>query len=138
MSEKTMNRTMTPVLSLWRKLSKTGKSYYLSGKTAGVDKVWLKGFFNGNKTNPKEPDVRIYVEDAEHNLSKETYLSLWCKIAKSGKKYLTGKLDGKWVVGFINEDSDGKRPYLSVYFSEESVAETTPEQTKIEDVPFTL
>ena len=131
MSEKTMNRTLTPVFALWKKADKNGKPYF-SGKTENG--TFLTAFLNGNKKNPKEPDVRVCTQDQNHNLSKDEYVSLWANVSKSGKKYLTGKIGDKRVVGFINDKAEGNRPYVSVYYSEEKA----PEQTKIEEVPFTL
>lgn len=135
MSEKTMTRKMTPVFALWKKIGKNGKPYF-SGKTE--DGTFLTAFFNGEKKNPKEPDVRVYTQDQNHNLSKDEYVSLWCNVAKSGRKYLSGKIGDKRVVGFINDKAEGNRPYVSVYWSEEDAAGAEPVQTKIEEVPFTL
>lgn len=136
MAQKTMNRTLTPVFALWKKTDKNGKPYF-SGKTE--DGTYLTGFLNGTKKNPKEPDLRVYVQDSDHNLSKEPLVSMWCNVSESTKKkYLTGKIGDKRVVGFINDKGEGNRPYVSVYYSEDTATEKAPEQTKIEDVPFTL
>ena len=136
MSEKTMNRKMIPVFALWKKTAKDGKTTYFSGKTETG--TFLTAFFNGQKKNPKEPDVRVYTQDKDHNLSKEEYVSLWVNVAKSGRKYLTGKIGDKRVVGFINDKSEGNHPYVSVYYSEDDAAGKTPEQPKYEEVPFSL
>lgn len=135
MSEKTMNRKMTPVFALWKKTGKNG-THYFSGKTETG--TFLTAFFNGQKKNPKEPDVRVYTQDKDHNLSKEEYVSLWVNVAKSGRKYLTGKIGDKRVVGFINDKAEGNRPYVSVYWSEDDAQGKQPEQPKYEEVPFSL
>ncbi len=135
MSEKTMTRKMTPVFALWKKTSKDGKPYF-TGKTEGEDKLFLTGFFNTNKKNPKEPDLRVYTQDQNHELSKEPYISMWCNVAKSGRKYLSGKIGDKRLVGFINDNADSKRPYVSVYYSEDVAADKVPEEPKSEGVPF--
>lgn len=135
MAEKTMTRKMTPVFALWKKTDKNGKPYF-SGKTENG--TFLTAFLNGEKKNPKEPDVRVYIQDQNHNLSKDEYVSLWCNVSKSKRKYLSGKIGDKRVVGFINDKNEGNRPYISVYWSEDDAQDKVPEQTKIEEVPFSL
>ena len=114
-------------LTLWIYKSKKG-SKYLSGVTEQDDKI--TGFFNKEKQNPKEPDIRLYTRDEEGNTSKEVFCSLWCNVKDgSDKKYLSGKIDDKRVVGFFNSKAEvnGIIPYINIYFSEDS------EQTKIEE-----
>lgn len=135
MAEKTMARKMTPVFALWKKTAKDGKPYFTGKTELGQD---LTAFFNGNKKNPKEPDLRVYTRDAEGNLSKEPYISMWCNVSKSQRKYLSGKIGDKRVVGFINDNAGGKRPYISVYLSEDDAQDKIPTEPKHEEVPFTL
>ena len=134
----TIKRTMTPVFALWQHKSKDGKTYF-SGKTEG-GKQNLTGFFNTNKKNPKEPDLRVYTQDQNHELSKEPYISMWVNVSKSGRKYLTGKIGDKRVIGFINDKVEGNRPYVSVYYSEDDAQDKVPVQTTMEgnteDEPF--
>ena len=125
---KTMSRTMNPVFALWKHTSKSGKDYF-SGKRED-NRQKLTGFFNTNKKNPKEPDLRVYCVEPNGELCKEEYVSLWCNVAKSGRKYLTGKLGEKRIVGFINDQAEGNRPYVSVYYSEDAA----PEQTTVDEV----
>lgn len=108
---------MKQVFALWKNTSKEGKTYF-SGKYGEIE---VRGFYNGKKQNPKEPDLRIYAIDGNKNLSKDALVSLWCNVSKNDKKYLTGKLDGKKVIGFINAKANGenKMPYISLYWSEE-------------------
>lgn len=118
------------VCALWRRKSASGKSYF-SGQTEDKQ-TFLTAFYNTDKKNLKEPDIRIYNRDAEGNLSKEPWLSLWCNATKKGKKVLSGKLDGKKVVGFIKADADEKHPYISVYFEADKLP-AEGEQLKIEE-----
>ena len=133
-------------ITLWIYKSEKG-SKYLSGTTEDK-KFKLTGFFNNEKQNPKEPDIRIYVRDDEKNLSKEPYISLWCNVKDgSDKKYLSGKIDDKKVVGFFNAKAkvNGTMPYINIYFSEAQAEqekikeenETVYEDVAIdEDLPF--
>lgn len=121
MSNTTAKRTQ--VLALWKKTSKDGKKTYFTG-ACNEKECYLTAFYNTNKKNLKEPDLKVYARDDEGNLSKEPILSLWCNASKNGKKYLTGKMDGKRVVGFINANGNEKAPYISVYWSDEE-EETT-------------
>ena len=124
-TQQTKQFTMIPVFALWKQTAKSGKTYF-SGKRED-NRQKLTAFFNTNKKNPKEPDIRVYCVAPNGDMEKEEYISMWCNVAKSGKKYLTGKLGDKRVVGFINENAENNRPYVSVYYSEEQA----PEQTKI-------
>lgn len=144
MSTKTTQKTtaskkefnLTPVLTMWIYKGKNGVKY-LSGKTE--DGTKLKGFFNGKKKNPKEPDIRIYKQLDKGVLEKDEFISLWVKLSKGGKKYISGKLGDKWVTGFFNSKAEigGIIPYLNVYFSEskEETKSDVPEGVEeIEDV----
>lgn len=136
MSNLTTNSTkktqrMEQVFALWKAKTKKGRTY-LTGKTA--EGTQLVGFFNTNKKNPNEPDARIYLSKD----MKEEYCSLWCNVSDKGNKYLSGKVDGKRVIGFINGNVESKRPYISVYYSENGlkVKEEEPKQVALEDLPF--
>lgn len=109
--------TLKQVFTMWIYKSKNGDKY-LSGKTEDGQKI--RGFFNNKKENPKEPDIRIYLVNDKGDLSKEEYVSLWCNAKENGKRHLSGKIDGKRVVGFFNSKAkvDGVIPYFSVYWSE--------------------
>lgn len=115
------------VFALWKKKSKNGGVYF-SGKTEGGS--FLTGFYNTEKKNLKEPDLRVYAKDSEGDLSEEPFCSLWCNATKNGKKLLSGKVDGKRVIGFIKADASEKQPYISVYYSDESEA---PKEEKKSD-----
>lgn len=105
---------------LWKHKAKSGLEY-LSGNTPKEksDSISLVGFFNKNKKNPKEPDVRIYALDEEGNQADEV-CSLWENTAKSGSKYLSGLTSEKDnVVAFYNEiDETTKIPYIRAYYKQ--------------------
>lgn len=105
------------IFAMWKRTGKNGNSYF-TGKLKDQE---IRGFYNTDKKNLKEPDIRIYGVDGNHKLTKEEIISLWCNATKNGKKILTGKLNGEKVVGFINANAtdENKQPYFSVYFSEE-------------------
>lgn len=111
--------TLKQVFAMWRRKSKNGKTYFFTGKD--VDGREIRGFYNKDKQNPKEPDIRIYHLTESGEIEKEVYVSLWCNASDNGKKYLSGKIDGLRVVGFINEKAtpENKQPYLSVYWSDD-------------------
>ena len=108
------------VFALWRRKSQNGNVYF-SGKTEGGSN--LIGFYNTDKKNLKEPDLRVYAKDTEGGLSKDPFVSLWVNATNSGKKLLSGKLEGKKLIGFINASADEKNPYISVYYSEDDQKE---------------
>ena len=121
--------------AMWKNKSKDGKTYF-SGK---YQDGRIIGFANGMKKNPKEPDVRIYEIDEQGNMKKEELTSLWVNVSKNNKKYLSGKLDGKRLIGFIREKATEKQPYFSVYYSESEPKqqETKDAAAKLKiDLPF--
>lgn len=116
---------------LWKNTSKEGKAYF-TGR-AGKDKV--TGFYNTNKKNPKEPDLRIIDKEDQE------YASLWCNVSANEKKYLSGSLkDGNRIVGFFAKVEDEKKPFIRVYLSDNKKVETTKEikkeEIKDEELPF--
>jgi len=105
------------VFAMWKETAKSGTTYF-TGYYKGQS---LRGFYNTEKKNPNEPDVKIYTTNDEGKLSKEPLLSLWCNATDEGKKYLSGKLKDNRVVGFINEkaNAENRQPYFSVYYSDD-------------------
>ena len=135
MSTTAEKKKLQGVLALWKRTSKDGKKTYFTGKVDDgtfENECYVTGFYNTEKKNLKEPDLRIYARDDEGNLSKEPFLSLWCNATKNGKKILSGKLNGKRVIGFIKADASEKHPYISVYYSNEEEAESNKTDTKTE------
>lgn len=123
-------KKMEEVCALWKQKSNDGKKTYFSGITADEAKARLTGFYNTDKKNMKEADLRIYLRDDEGNLSKDPFLSLWCNASAAGKKYLSGKIDGRRVVGFINEKATEKQPYISIYWSDDQSEEAPKAEEK--------
>lgn len=102
---------------LWKQVSKTGVDY-LTGYIVedGKRGQGIVGFFNGNKKNPKEPDIRIYLTADE--LAKEEVCSLWEHISINEKRYLTGSTDEKEdITAFYNNSDVETRPYIRAYYT---------------------
>lgn len=112
---------LTEAFVLWKNKAKSGNDY-LKGHTA-ADKegktVSLIAYFNSNKKNPKEPDIRVYSVNEEGNQDIEV-ASLWESISESkGTRYLTGTTnDSEKLVAFYGKENEEKRPYLRVYYKE--------------------
>lgn len=141
----TKKSRLDQVFALWKRTGKNGSTFF-TGKLDGQN---ITAFYVTNKKNLKEPDMRVYTRDENGNLSREPVVSLWCNATKTGKKILSGKIDGKRVVGFINTNGKENQPYVSVYWSDESNApqkdekpvpkkeEKKPDPKKTEDeLPF--
>lgn len=116
----TERKELKPLFALWTKQSKEGNVYY-TGKTE--DDVRLIAFVNSNKKNPKEPDVRVYVnekqEDGSYKMSNEEVASLWSNVSDNGKRYLSGSTnENEKVVGFYGELTEETKPYIRVYLQE--------------------
>ena len=79
------------IFSMWRNVSKQGKVYF-SGQFDGKK---IRGFYNTDKKNPKEPDFRVYALDEKGDIEKDEIVSLWCNVSKKNKRYLSGKIDGQ-------------------------------------------
>lgn len=135
----TKNSNVKPVFTLWKNTSKKGGSYF-TGKG-------IKGFYNTKKSNPKEPDLKIFKTDEKGSVLKDTEVSMWCNISKDGsKKYLSGKYeDVQKLIGFINEKAtaENKQPYIRIFFAndlekkqEKKEAAVPTLQTANDDLPF--
>lgn len=128
----TNKKHLDQVFALWKRKSKDGKSIYFTGKLGEQN---ITAFYNLNKKNLKEPDMKVYTRDENGNLSKDPVVSLWCNATKRGKKILSGKIDGKRVVGFINANATEKQPYILVYWSDESQATAPKKEEKKDEKP---
>lgn len=109
--------TLKEAFVLWKNKSSKGNDY-LSGFTAGEEQTKLIGYFNTNKKNPKEPDVRVYSvkEDGSQDIE---VASLWANVSKNDNKYLTGSTNEKEnLVAFYGKENEEKRPYIRVYYKE--------------------
>lgn len=111
---------LTEAFVLWKNKSKKGEKY-LSGYTALDEKensVKLVGFYNTNKKNPKEPDIRIYDIDSEGNQGNEV-CSLWENISKNENRYLTGTTnDNEKIIAFYTKEVINDRPDIKAYYKQ--------------------
>lgn len=101
---------------LWKEKAKSGIDYLKGYESEG--KVKLVGYYNTNKKNPKEPDIRIYNINDEGNQDKEV-CDLWETVSKKEKRYLTGSTDDKEkIIAFYNDEQNeqGTRPYIRAYY----------------------
>lgn len=102
--------------TLWEHVTEN-QLRYLSGRLSEelkFDKVIA--FYNLNKKNEKEPDVRVYSLD-ESNKTDTNIISLWDAVSKQNVKYYTGVTnDNEKVVAFINNENDEKQPRIRIYF----------------------
>lgn len=103
---------------LWENTSKAGMKY-LSGNTSEELHTKLVGFYNTNKKNPKEPDIRIYDIDSEGNQGNEV-CSLWENISKNETRYLTGSTNEqeKIIAFYNNVEENPNRPYIRAYYKQ--------------------
>ena len=127
--EKKVEFKMEQVCALWKQKSKSGNEYFSGSLSNGVR---ANAFYNTDKKNPKEPDLRIYPIGEDKKMAKEPVLSMWVNVSKTKSKYLTGKLGEKRVVGFINNGKNEKAPYISIYFS----TDRKEEEADQEQLPF--
>jgi hypothetical protein len=107
---------------LWRKQSKVGKDY-LTGFVSKDQNVKLVGYFNTDKKNPKEPDVRVYQsiknEDGTYSKSEKEVASLWIETSKNENQYYTGLTDeNERLIAFVGDVNKELRPYIRAYFKE--------------------
>lgn len=102
---------------LWENTSKAG-SKYLSGNTTEELQTKLVGFYNTNKKNPKEPDIRIYDVDADGKQGNEV-CSLWENISKNENRYLTGTTnENEKIIAFYTKDRINDRPDIRAYYKQ--------------------
>lgn len=98
---------------LWKNVAKSGKEY-LSGFVNNEEKTKLKGFFNTDKKNPKEPDIRVYTEVNDKLVE---VASLWTNVDKKEQKYVTGSTDeNEKLVGWFGKENQEMRPFVRVYY----------------------
>lgn len=102
--------------ALWLNKSKAGNDYLTGKLNEKLGNGKLVGYFNTNKKNPKEPDIRIYTLDSEGHQDKEI-ADLWASVSETtGNAYLSGTSDEQErLIGFYGE-KDAKTPYIRVYF----------------------
>ena len=115
-TEKKEETNLEEAFVMWKHKAKSGVDY-LSGNTK--DKIQLMGFFNKNKKNPKEPDVRVYTLD-ENGKQQDEVCALWESTSKGGNKYLSGNSEDDFLVAFYNDiDGNEKLPYIRAYYKKD-------------------
>lgn len=109
-------KELVEVAVLWLHVSKNETEYLSGNLSEDLGSGKIIGFFNTNKKNPKEPDIRLYTVNQEGNRDIEI-ASLWENISKSENRYLLGKTnENEDIIGFYEEKQE-KKPYIKVYFS---------------------
>lgn len=101
---------------LWKEKAKSGTDY-LKGNIL-ENSCRLVGYFNTNKKNPKEPDIRVYSVNDEGKQDKEV-CDLWETVSKNEKRYLTGITDDKEkIIAFYTgeQNKENTRPYIRAYY----------------------
>lgn len=108
---------LTEAFALWLHKSKADNEYLSGLTTAENGDARLVGYFNTNKKNPKEPDIRVYSLNDEGNQDLEI-ADLWENVSKQDTRYLSGTTNDKEkLVGFYGDKKEEKRPYIRVYFN---------------------
>lgn len=76
------------------------------------------GCYNRGKTNPKEPDLRLYYfDETTGERSEREFLAMWLKTSRNGRKYLIGNSNGVCYIGLINLNRiDDTEPYLTIHY----------------------
>lgn len=113
----TENKKRVEAFSLWEKVSQRTGTKYLSGNKG------ITAFYNTNKKSMKEADITVYqrLDDGE---SRVVLGNLYAEVSKTGKRYLSGTVSGKAVIGFYSKPgSSAKAPLISVYYKDEYVEE---------------
>ena len=111
------NEVLKESFVLWKNIS-SKQNEYLSGIATDDPSNTFKliGYFNTNKKNPKEPDIRIYSLNDEGKQDSEV-ASLWESISKNNNRYLTGTTNEKEkIIAFYGNSEDEKRPYIRAYY----------------------
>ena len=108
---------LTEAFALWLHKSKADNEYLSGQTTVENGDVRLVAYFNTNKKNPKEPDIRVYSLTSEGNQDIEV-ADLWENVSKQDTRYLSGTTNDKEkLVGFYGDKKEEKRPYIRVYFN---------------------
>lgn len=119
--EQEERKEMKEAFVLWRKESQKGTHYLTGFATVNGKKINLIGYFNSNKKNPKEPDVRVYESikngDGTYSKSEKEIASLWEEVTKNNKRILKGTTnDNERLVCFYGDVNKEARPYIRAYY----------------------
>lgn len=111
------NEVLKESFVLWKNISSKNNEYLSGIATDDPSNTFkLIGYFNTNKKNPKEPDIRIYSLNDEGKQDSEV-ASLWESVSKNNNRYLTGTTNEKeHLIAFYGNTEDEKRPYIKAYY----------------------
>lgn len=111
------NFNLDEAFVLWIKESKKG-SKYLTGHDLNQNR--LVGYFETNKLNEKQPDIRIY-NLTEDGKNKDEVCVLWKTMSKEAKDYLSGMTnEDEKIIAFYCEQVKDNSPYIKAYFKEKN------------------
>jgi len=116
--EKETKKQLESAFSLWENIGKNKKEY-LTGMDCNDHK--LIGFYNTEKKNDREPDVKVYELNDKNEIGTNV-ASLWINESKDKKvKYLSGLTsDNEKIVAFYNDDTSNNKPLIRAYFKDEN------------------
>ena len=111
-------KTMKELCILWEHTTENGLTYLSGNLSEDLNYQKVIAFYNKDKKNEKEPDVRVYSLDNE-NKKDTQIISLWEQTSKQNVIYLSGLTNDKEnVVAFYNSNDDIKQPKIKVYFKD--------------------
>ena len=105
----TTKKKLIPVFALWSRKDKNGNEYF-TGKTEDSSEK-LVAFYN-QKRHLKDSDINVFCRDGEKLVG---YAKMWANVAKSGNKYLSGKIGEQRIIGFFNQNHKVSQPIISVF-----------------------
>lgn len=129
----TQTQQLKEVCALWKR--EGGKTSYYTG-VLKEDEKHIVAFYNLDKKNPKEPDLRVYQQVKKGEKLQGEIMSLWVQLTKNkDKKYLTGVDNAnRRLVGFINENPSKLAPTIAIYLQGDMPKqETNVSQAKGQD-----
>lgn len=123
--QKVEKKSLRECFVLWKHKGKDGKLDYLSGVTSTqkADEVMtLIAFYNSQKKNAKEPDIRVYELMDNGKRGKDEVASLWSTVSPTtNREYYFGKTnEGEKIIGFKNKKDAEHRtsPDIKVYYTD--------------------
>ena len=93
--------------------------------------------FRTNKNNPKEPDMVVYLQNADYSKGEE-YATIWCNVSKAENKYLSGYLktpDKAKIIGFIDSKNVNTMYPTYRFYLQSELDNPTPSKED-EEEPF--
>lgn len=109
------NSDLKELCVLWEHTSDDNVKYLSGNLSEELKYQKVVAFYNNEKRNEKEPDIRIYSLD-ENNKRDTNIISLWNQLSKNDLPYYSGVTnEAENVVAFINDGDDEKLPKVRVY-----------------------